>query len=96
MFDYCSSLTDITIPNSVTSIGNGLFRGCSSLESITIPSSIKQNWSSRGGDYKSFLFKYFFEDCKSLISVTISDNVIQIGEGTFKGCSLLKNIKIAK
>ncbi|MCI9643088.1 MAG: leucine-rich repeat domain-containing protein, partial [Eubacterium sp.] len=36
-FDYCTSLTNITIPNSVTSIGNGAFANCTSLESITIP-----------------------------------------------------------
>lgn len=36
-FSWCSSLTSITIPNSVTSIGGGAFNGCSSLESITIP-----------------------------------------------------------
>ena len=34
-FDYCSGLTSITIPNSVTSIGDFAFRGCSRLKSIT-------------------------------------------------------------
>ena len=33
----CSSLTSITIPDSVTSIGSAAFRDCSSLESITLP-----------------------------------------------------------
>ena len=36
-FSGCSSLTSITIPDSVTSIGSGAFSGCSSLESITLP-----------------------------------------------------------
>ncbi|MEE1220206.1 MAG: T9SS type A sorting domain-containing protein, partial [Bacteroidales bacterium] len=31
----CSSLTSVTIPNSVTSIGGGAFIGCSSLQNIT-------------------------------------------------------------
>ncbi len=36
----CSSLTRITIPNSVTSIGKWIFRGCSSLMTIKLPHSI--------------------------------------------------------
>ena len=36
-FYNCSGLTNITIPDSVTSIGGSAFSGCSSLESITIP-----------------------------------------------------------
>ena len=39
-FEYCSSLTSITIPNSVTSIGRYAFEYCSSLTSITIPNSV--------------------------------------------------------
>ena len=39
-FEGCSSLTSITIPSSVISIGGSAFSGCSSLTSITIPSSV--------------------------------------------------------
>ena len=39
-FRGCSSLTSITIPNSVTSIGGEAFYNCSSLTSITIPNSV--------------------------------------------------------
>ncbi|MGN1060833.1 MAG: leucine-rich repeat protein, partial [Candidatus Coproplasma sp.] len=34
-FYYCSSLTSVTIPNSVTSIGAWAFYGCDSLTSVT-------------------------------------------------------------
>ena len=39
-FSYCWGLTSITIPSSVTSLGDYCFEGCSNLASITIPSSI--------------------------------------------------------
>ena len=39
-FDGCKGLTSITIPSSVTSLGQNCFYGCSGLTSITIPSSV--------------------------------------------------------
>ncbi|MBR5828099.1 MAG: leucine-rich repeat domain-containing protein [Paludibacteraceae bacterium] len=58
-FEYCSSLTSITIPNSVTNIGYWTFSGCSSLTSITIPNSVTSIGSS------AFAF------CYSLTSVIV-------------------------
>ena len=37
---YCTSLTSVTIPNSVTSIGDEAFHDCTSLTSVTIPNSV--------------------------------------------------------
>ncbi|MBR3530106.1 MAG: leucine-rich repeat protein [Bacteroidaceae bacterium] len=39
-FYYCSGLTSIIIPNSVTHIGTYAFEGCSGLTSIVIPNSV--------------------------------------------------------
>ena len=39
-FCLCSSLTEIVIPNSVTSIGDRAFLGCISLAEIVIPNSV--------------------------------------------------------
>lgn len=39
-FQYCSNLTSITLPESVTIIGNNAFSSCSNLISITIPKNI--------------------------------------------------------
>ena len=51
-----------TIPDSITSIGDGAFRDCYSLNSITIPDSVTSI-----GDYTFFY-------CYSLTSITVSDN----------------------
>ena len=39
-FEYCSSLTSLTLPSSVNEIGIYAFHGCSGLTSLTLPSSV--------------------------------------------------------
>ena len=80
-FFNCTSLTSITIPNSVTSIGNGAFCN-SSLTSITIPNSVTSI-----GDWA-------FTECSSLTSITIPNGVTSIGDYAFQGCSSLTSITI--
>ena len=76
------SLTSITIPDSVTSIGNSAFGYCTSLTSITIPDSVTS------------IGKYAFSGCKGLTSIIISDNVTSISYGAFSGCTGLTSITI--
>lgn len=77
-----SPITSITIPNSVTNIGNGAFNGCKSLTSITIPNSV----TSIGGSA--------FYGCKSLTSITIPNSVISIGEEVFSYCYSLTSVVV--
>ena len=81
-FSGFSSLTSITIPNSVTSIGSSAFSRCSSLTSITIPSSV----TSIGSET--------FYECSSLTSITIPNSVTSIGDEAFRGCSSLTSVTI--
>ncbi|MBR5371092.1 MAG: leucine-rich repeat protein, partial [Oscillospiraceae bacterium] len=101
----CSSLTAITIPNSVTSIDSQAFSGCSSLTAITIPDSVKSIGSSAFQgcssvteitipDSVTFIGSSAFKGCSSLTAITIPDGVTRIGPYTFKGCSNLKNLTI--
>ena len=81
-FEFCRSLTSVTIPNSVTFIGLYAFEGCSSLSSVTIPSSVTS--ISQGA----------FKSCKSLTNVTIPNSLASIDAEVFFGCSGLTSVTI--
>ena len=81
-FYNCDSLTSVTIPDRVTSIGDGAFYGCTSLTSIIIPDSV----TSIGDD----AFAY----CTSLTSITLPDNVTTIGSSAFWVCTSLTSVTI--
>ena len=42
LFKNCINLTDVIIPDSITSIGECAFKGCKNLTSIVIPDSVKK------------------------------------------------------
>lgn len=71
-----------TIPNSVTSIGEGAFYGCSGLTSVTIPNSVTSIGYSA------------FQGCSGLTSVTIPNSVTIIDSWVFYGCTGLTSVTI--
>ena len=103
--DHSPSLQSITIPDSVTSIGDWAFSECSSLHSVTIPDSVTSigNWTFHRcsslhsvtiPDSVTSIRDWAFLDCKSLQSVTIPDSVTSIGDGAFNGCESLQSVTI--
>ena len=78
---YCSRQTSYSIPNSVTSIGDGAF-WCSRLTSLTIPDLVTTIGDSA------------FYWCSSLISLTIPNSVTSIGDWAFFPCSRLTSLTI--
>lgn len=105
MFNSCYKLTDVTIPQSVTSLGNNCFDECSGLTSIDIPESVNGfgSWCFiRCYSLKSVKLpnkpKSFgegcFSGCRSLESVEIPADWTSLGSKTFSGCTSLKSINI--
>ena len=72
-FSMCSSLAEVVIPNSVTSIGGGVFLKCTSLISIFIPDSV----TSIGNGAFSY--------CETLINIVIPTNVTNLNGNPFYG-----------
>ena len=80
-FFFCGSLTSLTIPNSVTSIGNEAFSS-SGLTSLSIPNSITTIEAGICGF------------CYGLTSLTIPNSVTTIEDNAFKGCYNLTSLTI--
>lgn len=83
-FDNYTSLTSVTIPNSVTTIGAGAFADCFNLTRVTIGNSV------------SSIGLVAFSECHSLTCVTIPDGVTSIKGGTFESCLSLVQVTIGK
>lgn len=77
VFNNSTTLTSITIPNSVTKIANSAFRNCTGLTSITIPDSV------------TLIDSQAFNGCTGLTSITIPNSVTRLGEYTFGQTGLI-------
>lgn len=77
-----SSITSVTIPNGITSIGGYAFYFCENLTSVLIPNTVK------------FIANYAFYGCNKLESISLPVNVKSISNNAFRGCSSLKQINI--
>ncbi|MDR3594157.1 leucine-rich repeat domain-containing protein [Clostridium sp.] len=100
------SLTNITIPDSVTSIEKMAFTNCDKLTSLTIPNGVTSIGEDAFGCCRSLtsitipervtsIANMAFVNCNSLTSITIPHNITSIGEYAFENCYNLRSITIA-
>ena len=73
-----ANITSVSIPSSVTKIGQTAFSDCARLTSVSLPSTLTSI-----GDCA-------FDGCSSLNSITIPSSVTNIGDSAFDGCNDLK------
>jgi hypothetical protein len=83
-FQDCSSMKRITLPESLTEIGDNAFSGCSSLTSITIPDGVTR------------IGKDAFSGCSSLTSITLPESLTEFGNYAFDGCKVLISVRAPK
>lgn len=81
-FFGCSTITSISVPDSVISITDEAFTGCSELKSITLSNNLTE------------LPYLAFNSCTSLTSITIPYSVTSIDVWAFSGCNNLSEVVI--
>lgn len=83
-FAYCESIESVSIPHSVTNIGNWAFYACANLRKAPIPDSVGS------------IGEVAFQGCKGLSSVVIPDSVTTIGGKALANCTALKEARIGR
>lgn len=103
--DY-SGLKSVTIPNTLTSIGEAAFSGCENLASITIPSSVNQiGWGafdgtawlkkqSNGVVYAGNVLYSYKGSMPDNTKIVVKDGTVSITDGAFAGTIGLTSITI--
>ena len=95
-FEECSRLTSITIPNSVTTIGESAFYYCTGLEAVNI-SDLSAWCKIEFIDLFSNPLYYahsLYLNGKLLTDLTIPDNITEIKDYAFYGCTGLTSVTI--
>lgn len=82
LFEGCTRLSSINIPDSVTTIGDCAFDGCVQLSSVTLSNNLE------------YIKNATFRNCGSLTSITFPDTLIDIMDEAFANCSKLDSISI--
>lgn len=104
LFNGCSSLCGVKLPENLELIGNGMFGGCVALENITIGKNVKRidedsflgcvslnKVDVEEGSSLKNIEKGAFAGCKNLEYFSICENVDNIAEYAFFGCEKLSS-----
>ena len=83
LFNGCPGFTTITIPDTVTEIGEAAF-AYTNLTSIVIPDTVTDIENNA------------FSNCKQLSSVQLSNSLVSLGHDVFLSCTSLTSIRIPK
>lgn len=78
--DGLENMTEIELPDSLTTLGDNVFKNCKSLRAINLPAGVTEISDSA------------FEYCYSLREITIGASVTSVGNNAFSNCTALNKV----
>ncbi len=105
LFQDNKTLTKVTIPDSVETVGQGVFSGCSALIQVEVGNGLTAlsirmfekcaalETVTIGNGVKT-IQDYAFYDCTSLKSIALPDNVTTLRNYIFRGCTALTSVDL--
>lgn len=88
-FIGCSELFVVIIPDTVTSLGDAIFRNCTKLEIVSYTRYSDKNHLP---DNISSIGNYAFDGCSKLRNLVIHPAITSIGLSAFSNCTVLTNL----
>ena len=82
VFENCTKLETVKLPNSLRKIGSNTFDNCKALVHVDIPAGVNE------------IGRCAFNDCCCLRTVTIPEGVLNLPVGVFAGCKSLESAKL--
>lgn len=82
LFEDCSSLESITLPENVTKISDNAFRNCVALKQVNLPEPLLSIESNA------------FYGCSALSGIVLPKNLNTVGYDAFYGCTSITELRI--
>ncbi len=104
VFRNLAAVVEVTIPETVTSIGDYAFAGCTELTAIKLPAALEKigEGAFQGCDKLASvdfgkalisIDKFAFQDCVALTQVDLPDTLEKVGDAAFKACTGLTSFE---
>lgn len=102
MFSGCVSLVKVEIPEDVTRLPGNMFVGCTALKTVKLPPAVKElvnTFKDSGVEYIEIgdgteILQGTFDGSQLVRTVIIGKGIKTIKMGTFRNCSVLRNLVI--
>ena len=105
MFQNCKTLSSVTLPKSIRTIGISAFQGCSALSSVTMQDGVTSigNYAFNQCTFTEItlpntlteIATSAFASCTKLTTITIPNSVTSLGRNVFQSCSVLTSVTIS-